>query len=89
MRDCLGGAFDHDALAAGVDINAQPFLEREDVRIIFAEELRQELGLVERDLDPGALPGLGGDGLTAHAVLSGEGVKRCGAREMRSFLRAG
>jgi hypothetical protein len=73
MRDGLGRALDHHALAAGVDIDAQPLLEREQVRIIFAEELRQELGLVERRPRPGAVTGLGGDGLAAHAVLSGCG----------------
>ncbi len=79
MGDRFGAALDHDALAACVDIDAQPLLQRQDVAVIFAEQLRQQLGTVERHLDTGALTLLGGDGLAAHAVLSGETGLRTGA----------
>jgi hypothetical protein len=75
MGDGLGAALDHDALAAGMDVHAQPLLEHQQVRIIFAEELGQELRLVERHLDPGAVTRLGGDGLAAHAILSRQEAK--------------
>jgi len=46
-------------------------LERDQILVILPEKLREQLRLVEGQLDPAAFTGLGGDRLAAHAVLSG------------------
>mgnify|MGYP001372525650 CR=1 FL=1 len=66
--DRFGGPFDSHPVAARGDIDAQPLFEREQIRVIFAEQAGEELRLVERNLYPAAFAGLGGYGLAAHAI---------------------
>ena len=50
--------------------NLRELLEREQVRIEFAEQARQELGLVEAEFGTGTLARTGGDGLAGGGGLA-------------------
>ena len=63
-------SLDHDLVASCADIDAQAILDRDQVAVIFAEQLAEQLGPVEDDLQTGAVAGLGGDGFAAHAAPS-------------------
>src|SRR5262249_59439655 len=59
-------ALDLQPVAARGDIDAEAVLDCDQVLVIFAEQARQQLWLVEEDLEPGTFAGLGADGLTRH-----------------------
>ena len=69
-RDLFGGALQPDLVPPRGDIDAKAVFERDEVLVVLAEELDQQLRLVEQQFDAAAVTGLGGDGLTAHAILS-------------------
>ncbi len=71
MGDGLRRALHLNPVTARGDVHAQPLFERQQVRIEFTEQAREQLGLVEAEFGAGTLAGTGGDRLAAHAVLSG------------------
>ncbi|VXC42365.1 hypothetical protein SPHINGOT1_10124 [Sphingomonas sp. T1] len=74
LGDLFRGALQTNLVAARGDVHTKAVFERYQILVVLAEEPDEELGLVEQQLDSGAVTGLGGNGFTAHAVLSGADV---------------
>jgi len=54
----LGLTLDLEPVAARRDIDAEPVFDRDQILVIFAEQARQQLRLVEEDFEPGTFAGL-------------------------------
>jgi hypothetical protein len=82
-RYLFGRSFQAHAVPARRDVHAQPAFQRDQVPVILAEQLRQQLRLVEQHFHAASVADLRGNGLAAHAVLSGKVMTAkvaCGAR---------
>ena len=83
----VGLALDHDAVAARGDVHAEPAFDHHQMAVVVAEQRPEQIGLVELELEAGAVLVVGVDG---GEVAAGHQAATCvGARGAGHAVGAG